>query len=617
MRITLNHPYKSITTLTTEDLPDFAVLIGRNGAGKTQLLEAFKEGMAKIQDIGMNEIELHDIASFIPPNSSRANRHSNQLALDAANAYLSPLEGQPPIETAKTIFNEFACNIEYNSGIQARENFVRDLRNRIQHLPGFTIFGENNQESTYEKTIYEQVLKPLQSKDTSGKPRRSTNPPNRFNGNQATLLSATMKQTNKLPHELTHHDIILASHVEGNMISNSISEVFAAYKLDQYNWAHTQIETKCVNFTELIAQYRANYPPPWETLREIMSEMQDASGDDGLFDFDFSDPDNLELNMSNYEQFSFVAVMTNRTSNTHYNLDSLSSGEKILMALCLVSFNQHLGRLRPKLLLLDELDAFLHPSMLAALVRTLTTLFVARGTKVMLTSHSPMTVAALDESAIFRVVRTGDHIHVSRATKSEAIDELSEGLATVDMGLKIAAYDGAKVTILTEGNNNKHLKRWVELNFPEDVHVFEELEHHSNDKQLLTYSRLLAKMNTSTHFVVVWDCDAADKAETLLQELSQDAKITPYAFTKRKDNKIVDKGIENNYDEEILKPYSTKTTTSDDKVLNRGFQNNRKTEFANHVLQCGTEQYFTNYNDLHNIVSDILEQQENSLGRNM
>ena len=90
--------------------------------------------------------------------------------------------------------------------------------------------------------------------------------------------------------------------------------------------------------------------------------------------------------------------MTNRSTGAQYDLDSLSSGEMVLMTLCLVSFNQYLGRRRPKLLLLDELDALLHPSMVAALVRTLKTLFVTRGTKVLMTSHSPMTVAALDES---------------------------------------------------------------------------------------------------------------------------------------------------------------------------------------------------------------------------
>lgn len=335
--------------------------------------------------------------------------------------------------------------------------------------------------------------------------------------------------------------------------------------------------------------------------------MRDTTGDDGLFNFDFSDPEDYELTIGNYEQFSFKAEMRNRTTGAQYELDSLSSGEGVLIALCLASFNQYLGRRRPRLLLLDELDAVLHPSMVAALVGTLKSLFVPQGTKVLITSHSPMTVAALEEADIFRVVRTGGHVEVSRTTKSEAINELFEGLATVDVGLRIAAYDEAKVTILTEGNNAKHLKRWVELNFPEGVRVFEGLEQHSNNDQLLAYGRLLAKMNTNTHFVVVWDCDSAGKAETLRRELPREAKITPYAFKKRSDNSIAQKGIENNYDENILEPYSTQTTKIDGTLLSRGFQNSRKAEFADHVQRAGTAQYFGNFQELWDIVSSILE----------
>ena len=243
--------------------------------------------------------------------------------------------------------------------------------------------------------------------------------------------------------------------------------------------------------------------------------------------------------------------------------------------------------------------------MVTALVTLLKDLFVSQGTKVLMTSHSPMTVPALDEDDIFRVVRTGDSVKVSRTTKSEAINELSEGLATVDVGLRIAAYDGAKVTILTEGNNVKHLKRWAHLNFPDSVQVFEGLESNSNDTQLLTYGRLLGKVNTNTHFVVVWDCDAAGKANALRCELPSGAKVTPFAFARR-ENTIARDGIENNYDEDILEPYSTTTTGGNGELLSRGFQSNRKTEFADHILREGTPQYFTNFQDLNDIVSGIL-----------
>ena len=461
-----------------------------------------------------------------------------------ADVYLlSPPDGQPPIETAAAIFDQFAGEIERDSGAQAREDFERDLKDEIQQMPDFAVSGADSQEHSYARTIYRQVLSALIPENTGRRGRRPADQPkNRFNGNQVALLSTAMKLTGRLPHELTHDDIIGASYFEGDTLSNSINEVFVAYKVDQYIWAHKRIETESVGFPELISEYRAKYRPPWETLREILAAMRDAAGNEGLFDFDFSDPGDYVLHMGNYEQFSFRAEMTNRTTGTKYELDSLSSGEKVLMALCLASFNQYLGRRLPKLLLLDELDAVLHPSMVAALVRTLKTLFLPKGTKVLMTSHSPMTVAALDEADIFQVVRTGGSVRVSPITKSEAINELSEGLATVDMGLRIAAYDGAKVTILSEGHNAKHLKRWVELNFPEDVRVLEELEQYSNDDQLLAYGRLLSKMNTNTHFVIVWDCDASNKAGTLRSDLPKNARITPFAFPRRPDNAIAPEG---------------------------------------------------------------------------
>ena len=429
---------------------------------------------------------------------------------------------------------------------------------------------------------------------------------NGYNGNQAALISMAMKLADKLPHELTYDDIMRASHYDGDTLSNSISAVFATYKVEQFIWAHTKIESELANIDDLINEYRATYRPPWETLREILSAMREASGDNGLFDFDFSDPEDRILNMGNYEQFAFRAEMTNRTSGAQYDLGSLSSGEKVLMALCLASFNLYLGRRTPKLLLLDELDAVLHPSMVAALVVTLKRLFVPQGTKVIMTSHSAMTMAALEESDIFRVLRTGGDVKVSHATKSEAIIELSEGLATVDVGLKIAASDGAKVTILTEGHNTKHLKKWVQLNFAENVNVFEGLEQYTNDDRLLAYGRLIAKMNTNTHFVVVWDCDAADKAGTLRRELPENAEVTPYAFPQRTDNTIATRGIENNYDERILEPYSTTTTHNDGTLVSRGLPTNSKTEFANHVLLEGTPEYFSNFQELRNIVMRIL-----------
>ena len=614
MRIDLQQPHKSIASLTTGELPDFAVLIGRNGAGKTQLLDALKEGHAVVSGIGLDDIELYDMTSFRPPNVNVGNRGFNQFGKSAADAFLlAPPGKRPPVETAAEIFDKFAGESEADSGADEHEEFVRNLKNKIQRMPNFTFFPPSqDQKSTYHRTLFTHVMRPFIPQQSSGRQRnKQSNPPaNSFNGNQAALLSTAMKLADKLPHELTRDDIMRASYYEGATLSNVISEVFASYKVDQFVWAHTRIETEPADFEDLVAEYRAKYPPPWETFRDILSGMREAAGDEGLFDFDFSDPDGHRLDMGNYEQFSFKTEMTNRTSGAQYELDSLSSGEKVLMALCLTSFNHYLGRRRPKLLLLDELDAVLHPSMVAALVTTLKSLFVPHGTRVLMTSHSAMTVAALDESDIFRVVRKEGHVSVSRSTKSEAISELSEGLATVDAGLRIAAYNAARVTILTEGHNARHLKRWVQLNFAQDVHVFEDLPQYRSASELLTYGRLLVRMITNAHFVIVWDCDAAEQAESLRRELPHACKVTPFAFKKRKDNKIARRGIENIYDEKILEPFTIKKFDSNDRFLGREFPKNQKTEFANHVQEEGTVDYFTHFGELYSVVRGLLGSEE-------
>ena len=302
MRIELNQRHKAIATLATDDLPDFAVLIGRNGAGKTQLLAALKGGQAVMPGIGVGDIELYDMVSFRPPNAEIANRHATQFATITSDAYLlGPLGGRPVIETATDIFDQFAGEIETTASVEERGEFVCNLREEIRRLPDFTVFPPaDDRASPYKKALYKQVMAPLEPEESRRQRRSQNQPTNRFNGNQAALLSTAMKLAGKLPHELTHDDIIHASYYEGDTLTNSISEVFAAYKVDQYIWAHRRIETESVSFQKLMDEYRTKYTPPWVALREILSEMRVAAGNDGLFDFDFSDPEEYEFHMGNY-----------------------------------------------------------------------------------------------------------------------------------------------------------------------------------------------------------------------------------------------------------------------------------------------------------------------------
>ena len=65
-------------------------------------------------------------------------------------------------------------------------------------------------------------------------------------------------------------------------------------------------------------------------------------------------------------------------------------------------------------------------------------------------------------------------------------------------------------------------------------------------------------------------------------------------------------GIENNYAEDILEPFTIRKVDNNDKLLGREFPPSNKSKFADHVRQTGTPQYFTNYEDLRDIVNGLL-----------
>ena len=126
-----------------------------------------------------------------------------------------------------------------------------------------------------------------------------------------------------------------------------------------------------------------------------------------------------------------------------------------------------------------------------------------------------ITVATLPEASVYLLDRKDSQVILLHTTTIAAVEELSEGIATVDAGLQIAASDQAEVTILSEGHNSLHLKRWAELDFPKRVHVFDKLIQHTSKSQLLAYGRMLGAMSPLTHFVIIWDCDARKEAQTL------------------------------------------------------------------------------------------------------
>jgi len=126
----------------------------------------------------------------------------------------------------------------------------------------------------------------------------------------------------------------------------------------------------------------------------------------------------------------YQAEFKNAASGKVLLLEELSSGEKTLLWLTMMLFNiryrESPRNSCPKLLLLDEPDACLHPKMVLKLYSILEAFTQGFGTTVMLTTHSPTTVA-LAPGEVYVVSET----KLACINKDEAISELLDGVTQI------------------------------------------------------------------------------------------------------------------------------------------------------------------------------------------
>ena len=603
IQIKFKNPCLSIKNLKDAELQDFTVLIGRNGIGKTQLLGAIQKGAVAVSNFLPAEIKMYNLSSFRPSDSNRVSWRDCISAESVVEKYFnSDVKGAPPpVVVAENIFKEIVNNFGLTEGSDNRLKFEDEFRNSVSSQGDdgvFAILGYRTDAlGDYCQGIQKYVLNHIGQSPTTS----VINP--------EILILQTLKLTGKFPHEICREDVLRAANYEGETIANSLSHIFARYKVEQFSWAHKEGEKSEDSFKSLMSRYRRENIPPWITLEKYLDQMREATGDPELFNFEFSNPEEDQIDFVDHSMYSFGSKMTNKATGDSYSTETLSSGEKILMSLCLASFNQSIGRRQPRLVLLDELDTVLHPSMISALISGLKTLFVDKGTPVIMATHSVTTVAVVEEGEIYRVIRSNNKIELKPATRSEAVSELSEGIATIDAGLKIASSGVAPITILTEGDNALHLKKWASLFYPSSkVGVFDGLVDKTNKSQLKTYGQLLAKMSTNSHFLIVWDCDAEQIAKELKKDLREGGNVTAFSFEKRS-NTIAEKGIENKYDEEDLKPFANCTTeVATGELVRYSFDGRKKREFAELIFSKGTKEHFKHFDDLHQAVENILSE---------
>lgn len=131
-----------------------------------------------------------------------------------------------------------------------------------------------------------------------------------------------------------------------------------------------------------------------------------------------------------------------RTDDPNINIgfNDLSSGERIILRTILWFYNSQWNKISPKLFLLDEPDAHLHPSLTRQFLDVLKDVLVEQNNvRVILSTHSPSTVALAPDDSIFVMHR--DAPRIRKTSKPEAIGVLTSGMVIVSPGTKFVLVE--------------------------------------------------------------------------------------------------------------------------------------------------------------------------------
>ncbi len=348
--------YKSIEAIAEPiELPRFAVLTGRNGAGKTHLLQGIADGTIVLSSAGkplqptryVNDAQLAPVAAPLK-GDARSAVDLRQL-VEVYRAFRNARAAKP--------------SQRLNAHVNPQQQWIID---QIRTACG-------KAEDDLDDADFERYW-----------PIRDYQPTEVFAEKLATICVRYYQQRE--------------------------SNLNAQIKAERYGRALTYLSAE-----EFVALHGE---PPWVFVNKA---LRDAG-----MDIELAIPEEIVL------EAPFVLQFRDLTSGAVIQSSDISSGEKVLLSLIAAMYNLDGSRAFPSVLLMDEPDSHLHPSMTRLLLSVLERTFVEeKGLVVLMTTHSPSTVALAPKDSLFAVRREAPRI--TRVTKDQALGILLEGVPSLSV----------------------------------------------------------------------------------------------------------------------------------------------------------------------------------------
>lgn len=362
MKVHVVNKYKSIRANQEFEIPDFVVLTGKNGSGKSHLMEL----MCRMPD------------SEIVDDSGKRLTHIKYIPFNGLNPHIDE-------------------NCDY-MGL---------TNNRKQEWNKVKAYIEDFQ--TYKKRHGWDINQYINSTQERKK-----------------ILSKWLDLAEGKVEDVT--EVFFSDHYEissEEMFSSQFASIFKLYQIrlieNKFNKYLNETEGQKNRVLSDEEFEKLHGPKPWILINRMLAKA-------GLT-YQVNHPE------GNTKELDFKLHLTDVNTGTEIQVNDLSTGEKVLMSLALSIYNTKEETARPDILLLDEPDAALHPEFSKVLVGAIIESIVNEAkVKVMITTHSPMTVAIAPKDSIFLMDK-----HLSKpikVSKQQAVSILTKDLDNVRLSFE-------------------------------------------------------------------------------------------------------------------------------------------------------------------------------------
>jgi ABC-type cobalamin/Fe3+-siderophores transport system ATPase subunit len=242
------------------------------------------------------------------------------------------------------------------------------------------------------------------------------------NKSQENIIKRIAKDAEKLLDDLTRTDFLdyypLYADSNVDILHHSFSTIIKRYydKLNENQYRQFLTTTKGRAIKHLTDfKFNQLYPNPIDLINQILRQAK--------LDYKVDPPDNTDR----YQPYDLK--LTNTLTGLKVDFSELSGGEKVLMSLAIIMYNSDFEKEFPQLILIDEGDATLNPSMSKQYLDVLINIFIKKkNVKVILVTHSLSTVALAPEESLFIMSKPPKLPRLSKVSKEDAIKDLSFGV---------------------------------------------------------------------------------------------------------------------------------------------------------------------------------------------